>query len=255
MIVTLALIALLAAGPVFAQTPPTQTPPPQTTPPPTQTTPPPTQTTPPPTQTPPPPTPPPTQTPPPKPPAGQTPPPLPVPQQKPAAEKPAPKPPAPFPADAKFGFVNLQVIVNESNLGKAGTDQIKKLQEKLNAGLAARQKELQGLGEKIKTQQGVVEERILVGWGRDLERLQRDFQNAQQDAQVQVDQLTQDLLNNFEKQVLPHIEAIRTEKNLWVIFAIPPQQGDTPPGLQVVAAAPGLDLSLEIVKRLNAVVK
>ena len=50
-------------------------------------------------------------------------------------------------------------------------------------------------------------------------------------------------------------EAIRVEKNLWVIFAIPPQQGDTPPGLQVVAAAPGLDLSLEIVKRLNAVAK
>jgi Skp family chaperone for outer membrane proteins len=221
MIVILAFSALLAAGPVFAQTPPTTPPPPN----------------------------PPAQTPPPT----QTPPPLPTGQQpapKPAA--PAPKPPAPFPADAKFGFVNLQVIVNESNLGKAGTDQIKRLQEKLNAQLSAMQKEAQGLSEKIKTQQGVVEEKILVGWGRDLDRKQRDLQNAQQDAQVQVDQLTQDLLNNFEKQVLPHIEAVRAEKGLWVIFAIPPQQGDTPPGLQVVSAAPGLDLSLEIVKRLNA---
>ncbi len=112
----------------------------------------------------------------------------------------------------------------------------------MNAALSARQKEIQGLTDKIKTQQGVVEEKILVQWGRDLDRNQRDFQNAQQDAQVQVDQLTADLLNNFEKQVLPHIEAIRAEKNLWVIFAIPPQSGDTPPGLQVVAAAPGLDL-------------
>lgn len=239
LLVILALSALLAAGPVFAQTPPpTQTPPPptQTTPPPTQQTPPPTQQTPPPTQ--------------------QTPPPLPVPQQKPATPPPpAPKPAAPFPADAKFGFVNLQIIVNESNLGKAGTEQIKKLQEKLNAQLSAMQTEIQGLTQKIKTQQGVVEEKILVQWGRELDRKQRDMQAAQQDAQVQVDQLTQDLLNNFEKQVLPHIEAVRAEKNLWVIFAIPPQQGDTPPGLQVVAAAPGLDLSLEIVKRLNAVVK
>jgi Skp family chaperone for outer membrane proteins len=238
--VIFALSALLAAGPVFAQTPP----------PPTQTTPPPTQTTPPPTQTPPP-KPPPTQT----PPTQQTPPPLPTGQPKPATPAPAPKPPAPFPADAKFGFVNLQIIVNESNLGKAGTDQIKKLQEKLNASLSAMQKEIQGLTEKIKTQQGVVEDKILVQWGRELDRKQRDMTAAQQDAQVQVDQLTQDLLNNFEKQVLPHIEAVRAEKNLWVIFAIPPQQGDTPPGLQVVAAAPGLDLSLEIVKRLNAAVK
>jgi Skp family chaperone for outer membrane proteins len=240
MIVVLALSALLAAGPAFAQTPPT--PPPTQTPPAQQTTPPPTQTPPPkPTPTPPP---------------GQTPPPLPTgqtPAPKPAA--PAPKPAAPFPADAKFGFVNLQVIVNESNLGKMGTDQIKKLQEKLNAQLSAMQKEAQGLSEKIKTQQGVVDDKIIVQWGRDLDRKQRDLQNAQQDAQVQVDQLTQDLLNNFEKQVLPHIEAVRAEKNLWVIFAIPPQQGDTPPGLQVVSAAPGLDLSLEIVKRLNAVVK
>ena len=240
MIVIFALSALLAAGPVFAQTPPT-TPPPQT--PPAQTTPPPTQT--------PPPKPPPTQTPPP----GQTPPPLPTGQPAPKPAPPAPKPAAPFPADAKFGFVNLQIIVNESNLGKAGTEQIKKLQEKLNAQLSAMQKEAQGLSEKIKTQQGVVEEKIIVGWGRELDRKQRDLQSAQQDAQVQVDQLTQDLLNNFEKAVLPHIEAIRVEKNLWVIFAIPPQQGDTPPGLQVVAAAPGLDLSLEIVKRLNAVAK
>ena len=151
--------------------------------------------------------------------------------------------------------MNLQVIVNESNLGKAGTDQIKKLQEKLNSQLQIKQKEIQVQTEKIKTQQGVVEDKVVVGWGRDLERMQRDFQNAQQDAQVQVDQLTSDLLNNFEKQVLPHIEAVRAEKNLWVIFAIPPQQADTPPGLQVVAAAPGLDLSLEIVKRLNAAVK
>ena len=102
--------------------------------------------------------------------------------------------------------MNLQVIVNESNLGKAGTDQIKKLQEKLNSQLQLKQKEIQLQSEKIKTQQGVVEERIIVGWGRDLERMQRDFQNAQQDAQVQVDQLTQDLLNNFEKQVLPVLE-------------------------------------------------
>jgi Skp family chaperone for outer membrane proteins len=240
MIVVLALSALLAAGPAFAQTPPP-------TPPPTQT--PPAQTTPPPTQTPPP-----KPTPTPTPPPGQTPPPLPT-GQTPKPAPPAPKPAAPFPADAKFGFVNLQVIVNESNLGKAGTDQIKKLQEKLNAQLSAMQKEAQGLSEKIKTQQGVVDEKILVGWGRDLDRKQRDLQNAQQDAQVQVDQLTQDLLNNFEKVVLPHIEAVRAEKGLWVIFAIPPQQGDSPPGLQVVSAAPGLDLSLEIVKRLNAVSK
>src|SRR5262245_10662508 len=169
--VILALSALLAAGPVFAQTSP---PPPQTTPPPTQTTPPPTQ--------PPPPKPPPTQT----PPTQPTPPPLRTGQPKHATPAPAPKPPAPFPADAKFGFVNLQIIVNESNLGKAGTEQIKKLQEKLNAGLSAMQKEIQGLTEKIKTQQGVVEDKILVQWGRELDRKQRDMTAAQQDAQVQV---------------------------------------------------------------------
>ena len=50
------------------------------------------------------------------------------------------------------------------------------------------------------------------------------------------------------RKVLSIIEAIPTERKLLVIFA----QQDEPGGLAVIAFHPGLDLSSEVVKRLDA---
>ena len=112
------------------------------------------------------------------------------PPARPAA--PAPQPAAqaaPFPADAKIAFVNLQFVFSESSLGKQGNERLKVFNDKLFAGLSARDKEIQGLTEKIKTQQGVVEASALKVWTNDLQRLQREAQFAQQEARVQSSQL------------------------------------------------------------------
>ena len=47
---------------------------------------------------------------------------------------------------------------------------------------------------------------------------------------------------------MPIVEEIRAEKGLWVIFAVQGADG----GLAVLAANPGLDLSPEVIKRLDA---
>ncbi|HEX5070966.1 MAG TPA: OmpH family outer membrane protein [Vicinamibacterales bacterium] len=213
--ITLALSALLVAGPAVAQT---TTPPPQTTPPPTQ-------------------------TPPAKPPAAQTP-------AKPADQKPAPlKPPTePFPADAKVGYVDLQLVVAQSKLGQAGHDQMTALNDKLSAALTAKNKEIQALQDKIKAQQNLVADAILQGMTRDLDKLQRDTQYMGQDSQVQINQLNEQLLANFQAKVLPIVEEIRKEKGLWIIFAL----GDNS---NIAAANAALDLSFEVIKRLDATVK
>jgi Skp family chaperone for outer membrane proteins len=82
--------------------------------------------------------------------------------------------------------------------------------------------------------------------GRDLEKLQRTAQFMQQDSQVQVDQLQAQLLQGFQDKVLPIVEAIRKEKGLLIVFAL----GDNS---NIAAAHAGLDLSAEVVKRLDAV--
>lgn len=176
-----------------------------------------------------------TQTPP--PPAGAT--------QQTAAPLPMPKP---LPEGAKIAFINLQVVFSESNLGKAGQDKWRAFNDKLFAGLTARDKEIQGLTEKIKTQQTIVDETIVRGWNQDLARLQREAQFARQEAQAQSDQMQQDLLADFSKKVQPLIDTLRAEKGLHAILGVPTESG----GMTLLSADPAMDLSSELIKRLNA---
>jgi outer membrane protein len=186
-----------------------------------------------------------------------TPPPITVPpptgsQQKPTTPvAPAPKPaatPVPFPADAKVAYIDLQVVVRDSKLGKTGQESMKVLNDKLGAELAKKNKEIQALQDKMKTQQGVVSDTVYNGMVKDLERLGREAQFMQQDAQVQIDQKNAELLGDFQAKVLPIVEEMRKEKGLWIIFALGENSN-------IAAAHAGLDLSPEIVKRLDATIK
>ena len=71
-------------------------------------------------------------------------------------------------------------------------------------------------------------------------------ERMKQDAQVQLDQKQQELLATFQNKVLPIVEAIRNEKGLWMIFQI---GVDNSP---IVAAHAGLDLTAEVIKRLDS---
>jgi outer membrane protein len=182
-----------------------------------------------------------------------TPPPVTIPQtntaQKPTVPPPAPKPtPVPFPPEAKVAYIDLQVVVRDSKLGKTGQEAMKVLNDNLASQLAKKNKEIQALQEKMKAQQSVVSETVLNGMAKDLERLGREAQFIQQDAQVQIDQKNQELLADFQAKVLPIVEELRKEKGLWIIFALGENSN-------IAAAHAGLDLSEEIVKRLDATIK
>ena len=186
-----------------------------------------------------------------------TPPPVSIPpptgtQQKPTPPAtPAPKPaatPVPFPPDSKVAYIDLQVVVRDSKLGKSGQDSMKVLNDKLGSALAAKNKEIQALQEKMKAQQSVVSDTVYNGMAKDLERLGREAQFMQQDAQVQIDQKNAELLQDFQAKVLPLVEELRKEKGLWIIFALGENSN-------IAAAHAGLDLSGEIVKRLDGTIK
>ena len=176
-------------------------------------------------------TPPPTPTPTPKPPAATT--PQTTPKPSPTT---TPKPPTePFPAGAMVAYVDLQLVVAQSKLGQAGHDQMTALNDKLSQAVAAKNKEIQALQDKIKNQQNLVADAIIQGWARDLDKMQRDAQYMVQDSQVQINQLNEQLLQNFQAKVLPIVEDLRKEKGLWIIFAL----GDNS---NIAAAHAGLDL-------------
>lgn len=176
------------------------------------------------------------------PPAGQTPPLLPKP---PGMQTPAPTPVAvPFPADSKIAFVNMQALLSESKLGKTGLAQMKVLTDKQQADLNDKNKAIQTLQQKIQTQSAVVTPETRSQWNSDLEKAQRDLQYSQNEAQAQVEELNQRLLSDFQEKVLPVIEVLAKEKGLYAIF------GAAESGAAYVH--PGVDLTLELVKRLDA---
>ncbi|HEX5217105.1 MAG TPA: OmpH family outer membrane protein [Vicinamibacterales bacterium] len=174
------------------------------------------------------------------PPVGQKPTPPPVPQ---TAKPPAPAP-VPFPADVKIGFVNMQYVVSESKYGKAGTDKLNALRTKREADNQGRIKQLQTLQNELNTQATVMAPAILQQKQQEVSRLQAQLQFEQQQLQVDAEALENQLMQDFGEKVLPIVEQIRKEKNLWAIFT----SGN---GSNVAALMPGIDISADVIKILD----
>lgn len=170
-----------------------------------------------------------------------------VPQtQKPAApaQPTPPPPPAPFPEGAKVAFVVLQRIANESAEGKAATAQIQALQQKKAQELNEKNKQLQGIQAKLEKEASVMSATAQADLAKQAERLNTEIQRFTQDAQQELTDLQEQLRVQFESRVQPVLEEVRQEKNLHFIF--------NGPDSGLVAADPGLDISGDVIKKLDA---
>jgi outer membrane protein len=165
--------------------------------------------------------------------------------QKPTVPAPAPAtPPAPFPEGAKVAFVVLQRIANESAEGKAASARIKALQEKKASELAERQKQLQGIQAKLEKEASVMSATAQADLAKQAERLNTEIQRFTQDAQQELGDLQTQLQQQFEARVTPVLEEVRKEKGLHFVFNA--QESG------LVAADPGLDITLDVIKKLDA---
>ncbi len=176
------------------------------------------------------------------PPKPQT-PPATTPAQPPAAAQPAPKqPPVPFPQDAKYGVVDVQYIAQNSAAGKDASKKLSDLNTKNSAALQDKAKQLQALQTKQQSA-GVLSDAARAQLDKDIEKLQRDIQYAQTNAQAEINDMNNELQNEFQKRLVPVIEEIAKEKGLYLVFT-------TDSGFAYIH--PGLNLSEEVVKRLDA---
>jgi outer membrane protein len=181
----------------------------------------------------------------PKPPAGNA-PAAQTPAAPPAAAQPAPapQPPRPFPEGAKFAFVDIQAIASNSAEGKSATAKLDDLKKKKNADLTAKSASLKSMQDKLSAGGSVMNDQARGQLEKDIEKVQRDLQFAQQDAQTELTDMTNQLQADFQEKLNPVLETIRAEKGLLMIFSIRDSG--------VVAADAGLDLSSEVVKRFDA---
>ena len=150
----------------------------------------------------------------------------------------------PFPQDTKYGVIDLQAIAQGSAAGKAASQRINEFQTKKMGELQDKNKQLQALTTKRDTGGAVLNEAARSQLDKDIDKLQRDIQFAQTNAQAELQDLQNELQGEFQKRLLPVIEEVAKEKGLHAVFSI----ADS--GAAYVQ--PGLNISDEVVKRLDA---
>ena len=147
-----------------------------------------------------------------------------------------------FPVEAKFAFLDFQRVASDSVSGKLATRILDELRTKKITEIETRNKELQALASKRDS--GVLSGTALAQLAKDMDRLQREIEFSKQNAQAEVRQLQTELQVDFDKRVTPVVAEIAKEKGLHAVFA-----ADAAIALYV---HPGLDISAEVVKRLDA---
>ena len=171
----------------------------------------------------------------------------PAPAAQPPAPTPAPQPPAPFPAGAKIAFFNPQAVFQASADGRAAVTRVNALIQKKQTENADKAKLLQGNQQKLQTSGSVMNEAARVQLEKEIEKQQKDAERFQQDAQAEINELQQEVQNEFVKKLSPIVEAIAVEKGLHLVF------NASESGL--AWATPGLDLTQEVIKKLDAQAK
>jgi outer membrane protein len=168
-------------------------------------------------------------------------------QTPPAAAQPAAQPatpPRPFPEGAKIAYVNLQLVAQQSADGQAATKRITALREEKEKDLVARNQKFEEARKRLETSASVLSDTVRNTQQKEVERMQTELQRATQDAQKAVEDLQNELQIEFQRKLLPVLSEVSTAKGLHMVFS------SIDSG--VVWADPGLDITADVVKRLDA---
>jgi len=158
---------------------------------------------------------------------------------------PPPAPPAPqFPAGAKLAYINIQRIASESVEGKAAAARVKAVNDKKVGELNDKNKALQANQDKLQKTGSVMSDVARAQLEKEIERQQVEIQRFTQDAQAEVQEVQNELQSEFQRKLVPVIDAVAKDKGVQMVFS----QVDS--GL--VWADPGLDLTPEVIKRFDA---
>ncbi len=167
-----------------------------------------------------------------------------APTPAPASPAPPAQPPAPFPVGAKIAFFQPEVAFQNSADGKAALARVQALVQKKQTENADKAKALQANQQKLQTSGSVMNDAARAQLEKEIERQQKDAERFQQDAQAEINELQQEVQNDFVKKLQPLLEQIATEKGIHILF------NARESGISWAAA--GLDLTPELIKKLDS---
>ena len=163
----------------------------------------------------------------------------------PAQAAPATPPPAPvpFPAGAKIAYVNLQMIANQSAEGKALTAKVQALMQKKQTEAQTKQKSLADAQQKLQTSGTLISDSARAALEKDIERMNVEGQRFQQDAQAEINELSQQLQNEFQQKLFPILDQLVKDHDLHLLLSAA--------DAGIVAGNAGIDLTMEAVRKLD----
>ena len=169
-------------------------------------------------------------------------------QAKPAAPAPTTPtppaaPPAPFPAGAKVAYVNLQQIANLSVEGKNLTAKVQALMQKKQNEAQSKSKALADNQTKLQQSGALMSDAARDALTKEIERQNVEGQRFQQDAQSEINELSQQLQNEFQQKLFPILDLVAKEKGIDILLSAA--------DAGMVWAAPGLDITMDAVKKLD----
>jgi outer membrane protein len=164
----------------------------------------------------------------------------------PPAAAPAAKPeaPRPYPEGAKIAYIDIQAVAQNSAEGKAATARIQELQKKKVAEITEKNKALESAKSKQQTSGGILNDSARLSLEKEIDKLTREVQFLQQEAQSDTQALQAELQVDFQRKLNPVLEQIGKEKGLHMLMDINNNGA--------VWVDTGLDLTGEVIKRLDA---
>ncbi|MCX8160147.1 MAG: OmpH family outer membrane protein [Candidatus Saccharicenans sp.] len=144
----------------------------------------------------------------------------------------------------KVGVINSQEILEKSAEGKKAIAQLEEKNKKTQQDLAKLDDQIRQLESRLSTQQLTMTQEAILSLSVDLDRKRTERQRMAEDAQKDMQELTQRLYMRIQGEVMPIINKLGQEKGLDLILDLR-ESG-------VLYFSPAVDLTQEVIKRYDA---
>jgi outer membrane protein len=150
-------------------------------------------------------------------------------------------------ADVKIGFINMQEIIQQSNVGKKAGDEIRKIAEKKRDALMAMENELKKMKDELDKQRSAMKESAYKEKESAFQKKYRDYQLVVKDSQEELQGRDQEFAKKYIPEILKVVRAIGEKEKYTMVIDIA--------SMPVPYYAKENDFSKKVVEEFNKVKK
>src|SRR6266850_512601 len=146
---------------------------------------------------------------------------------------------------SRVAVVDFERAVVESTEGKKSSAQFNAKVEGAQKDIEKRQKELEDIGNKLRTQERVLSDAVKATMQKDIERRQTELTRAQEDAQKELNTLRDQLLRPIADIASQILNALAAERGYTLVVDVSNPQNN------VIWHNPAVDITSDLIQRID----